>query len=224
MKEIQLPSGPARLYSPECPALAVYLPLSAEESEAVWSALPAPRPTLIALTGVDWDGALSPWPARRAFRGGNDFAGGGAAFLDRLIASIPAAEAALPCRPNRRGIAGYSLAGLFALYAAASCDAFDCAASMSGSLWYDHFEDFLASHPPRLRFAYLSLGDREMRARDPRLAAVGEKTERAVALLRKQGIPVRFETNPGGHFQDVPGRIARGLAALAACSVSADTQ
>lgn len=222
MKEIQLPCGPARLYGPDCPSLAVYVPLSAEESEAVWSALPAPRPALIALTGVDWNGALSPWPAPRAFRGGSDFAGGGADFLARLTASIPTAEAALPCPPMRRGIAGYSLAGLFALYAAASCDAFDCAASMSGSLWYDGFTDFLTAHSPRLRFAYLSLGDREARARDPRLTTVGEKTKQTVALLRARGIPVRFETNPGGHFQDVPGRIARGLAALVACPVSPD--
>lgn len=218
MTEIRLPCGPARLYSPGPSELAVYIPLPAEESEAVWAALPEPRPALIALTGVDWNGALSPWPAPRAFRGGSDFTGGGADFLVRLIASIPAAEAALPCPPRCRGDDGYSLAGLFALYAAASCDAFDCAASMSGSLWYDHFSDFLDAHPPRLRFAYLSLGDRERRARDPRLAAVGEKTEQAAALLRSQGIPVQFDTNPGGHFQDVPGRIARGLAALAAAA------
>ena len=68
-----------------------------------------------------------------------------------------------------------------------------------------------SSPPNSLRQIYLSLGDREKNVRNQRMAAVEDCTRRAAELLRKWDIPVMFEMNPGGHFQDIPGRIARGV-------------
>ncbi|MDY2610537.1 MAG: alpha/beta hydrolase-fold protein [Oscillospiraceae bacterium] len=49
---------------------------------------------------------------------------------------IPAAEKEINEVPRWRGIAGYSLAGLFALYAIYQTDLFSRVGSMSGSLGF----------------------------------------------------------------------------------------
>ena len=192
----------------------VYAVMDREEAQAVWPLLKEPKPALAAVSGVDWNRELSPWPAPGVFRGGGDFGGEGPAFLDILIRQIiPLAEAQLGFAPVSRAVAGYSLAGLFALWSVFQTDVFDRAVSASGSLWFDGFMDYMsASAPPSgLRQVYLSLGDKEKNARNQRMAAVEDCTCRAAELLREWNIPVMFEMNPGGHFQDIPGRIARGI-------------
>lgn len=72
----------------------------------------------------------------------------------------------------------------------------------------------MKANTTKAKFIYLSLGDREKAAKNPRLAAVEDCTAQAAELLRAQGIPTAFEINRGGHFQDVPARIARGIQAL----------
>ena len=195
----------------------VYAVMDGEDAEAVWRLLKAPRPALAAISGVDWNRELSPWAAPRAFRGGEDFGGGGAAFLDALTGQIiPGMETHFGLMPARRTIAGYSLAGLFALWSVFNTDVFDRAVSISGSLWFDRFLDYMRSATPSggLRRVYLSLGDREKNTRNQRMAAVEERTLQTVELLRGWDISTMFELNPGGHFRDVPDRIARGIGAL----------
>ena len=192
----------------------VYAVMDQAEARAVWSMLKEPRPALAAVSGVEWNRELSPWPAPKVFRGGGDFGGVGPAFLDTLTRRIvPLTEAQLGFVPVSRAVAGYSLAGLFALWSVFQTDMFDRVASVSGSLWFDGFMDYLESSAPPsgLRRIYLSLGDREKNARNQRMAAVEDCTHRAAELLREWNIPVFFEMNPGGHFQDIPGRIARGI-------------
>ena len=73
--------------------------------------------------------------------------------------------------------------------------------------------DYMGSSAPPsgLRRIYLSMGNKEKNARNQRMAAVEDCTRHTAELLREWNIPVVFEMNPGGHFQDIPGRIARGL-------------
>ena len=129
---------------------------------------------------------------------------------------VPSVETQLGFAPVSRTVAGYSLAGLFALWSVFQTDIFDQVASVSGSLWFDGFMDYMrSSAPPNgLRRIYLSLGDREKNARNQRMAAVEDCTRQAAELLREWNIPVIFEMNLGGHFQDIPGRIARGISKL----------
>ena len=195
----------------------VYTVMDREEARAVWPLLKEPKPALAAVSGVDWNRELSPWPAPGVFRGGGDFGGAGPAFLDILTGQIiPLTEAQLGFAPVSRAVAGYSLAGLFALWSVFQTDAFDRAASVSGSLWFDGFMDYVKSSAPPsgLRQVYLSLGDKEKNARNQRMAAVEDCTRRTAELLRKWDIPVMFEMNPGGHFQDISDRIARGISQL----------
>ena len=154
---------------------AVYCPLSPEEGEAVWELLPSPRPVLGAVGGLDWNRDLSPWPAPGAFGKGTDFAGKGGAFLTLLTeVLIPQGEKMMDFHPRRRALAGYSLAGLFALWSLTQTNCFQLAASMSGSLWYDGFLQLLEREPlvcPPQK-VYLSLGEKEKRTWNLRLAQV----------------------------------------------------
>lgn len=187
------------------------------EAAALWEALPPVRPALVALCDVDWDRELSPWPAAKAFRGGKDFGGQADALLALLTGRLlPAAEAALDFSPRWRGIGGYSLAGLFAVYAVFHTDRFDRLASMSGSLWFDGFAGAMASWalPRPLTAAYFSLGDREKETKSPRMAAVEQCTRAAAVRFAAEGVPTMLEMNPGGHFQQVPQRTARGMGAV----------
>lgn len=198
------------------PAAPVFYTVSeADDGRALFTSLPAPRPTLICIGGVDWDRDLSPWPAQRAFRGGEDFSGGADVFLHTLLTQlIPAAEESLS--PAWRAVFGYSLAGLFSLWAMTKTDAFRRCASVSGSLWFDGFTAYLSAHPllGQPTKVYLSLGDREEKAKNPRMQRVRIATEQAKTILQNQGVPCAFELNPGGHFQDVLERQRRAVLSL----------
>lgn len=185
----------------------VYLLLSPEKAEELQDLLPAPRPALAALYDLDWNGALSPWPAQKVFRGGEDFAGGGAAFLQELTGSIIPTVEKKP--PAKRILAGYSMGGLFALYAALNTACFDRVASVSGSLWFDGFVDYALKRSCLAERVYLSLGDKEKNTRNPRMCAIEDCT---CTVAKHLGCDV--ELNPGGHFQDELPRLARGIAAL----------
>ena len=127
------------------PAAPVFYTVSGEDdAQALFTSLPAPRPTLVCIGGVDWDRDLSPWPSQRVFRGGADFSGGADVFLHTLLTQlIPAAEEGLS--PAWRAVFGYSLAGLFSLWAMTKTDAFRRCASVSGSLWFDGLTAYLSA-------------------------------------------------------------------------------
>jgi hypothetical protein len=168
--------------------------------------------TLAAFPVEDWDEELSPGRAEKVFRGGRDFGCGAEATLRLLEREIlPALNAAGPVF-----LAGYSLAGLFALWALYESRAFAGAVSASGSLWFPGFREYAESRdfprsPDRL---YLSLGDRESRTRNPVMAAVEENTRALAALYRARGLDCVFELNPGNHFRDPELRLAKGIAEI----------
>ncbi len=164
---------------------------------------------LVTVPCENWERDLSPWQAPRAFRGGEDFTGGADDFLRRLCEAIPALEAELGVTPCERMIAGYSLAGLFSLYALYKTDLFSRAASASGSLWYDGFLAFAEKTPfaGEVRGIALSVGDREKETKNPRMRSVEDDTRAYAALCRTRGVAVDFTLNPGGHFSDPDRRL-----------------
>lgn len=111
-------------------------------------------------------------------------------------------------------IAGYSMAGLFALYSLYKTDRFAGAASCSGSLWFPGFSEYVHEH----EFAsatskiYLSLGDREAKTKNPVMAMVEDNTRNIAELYSSQGCNMLFEMNQGGHFNDPELRTAKGIA------------
>ncbi len=129
----------------------------------------------------------------------------------------PTEDPESPSWPVKRGIAGYSLGGLFAVYCFYRTDFFQLLGSMSGSLWFDKFKKFMAER--RLKTvpekAYFSLGDAEPLVKNQRMAAVGECTETAVRVFTEKGARTVFEWNEGGHFNGIQERVAKGLRWLA---------
>lgn len=159
--------------------------------------------TLVAISNLDWNHDMAPWDSPAAFRGGEAFTEGADDYLRRLVEEIiPKAEKELAGPPAWRGIAGYSLAGLFALYAVYQTDVFSRVGCMSGSLWFPGFKEYICSHEPKRRpnRIYFSLGDREAKTRNPVLKTVQENTEAIHAFFQGQGIDTVFQLNPGNHF------------------------
>ena len=134
-------------------------------------------------------------------------------YLKHLTGEIlPAAEAELGFSPAHRGVVGYSLGGLFALYAYYESACFDLAASVSGSMWYDGWLDYMRSHtPPVPGRVHLSVGDREKKSRNERMKTVEDATREAAEILKSEGVETAFVLNPGNHFQDPSARQQKAL-------------
>lgn len=171
---------------------------------------------LTSLTDIDWDADYTPWPS--AELPGREMAGRADALLEETQGPLLAAARERLGDAARVGILGYSLGGLFALYAASRPDSpFDCAASVSGALWYEGFAEYAARAPfPRLRRAYVSLGLKEAKtARGPmgRGKAASEAVFRELAA-RLGPENAAFEWNNGNHFFEVPQRVGKAIAFL----------
>lgn len=187
------------------------------EAAGILASNGAPDHNLASIGKLDWDHDMAPWYCPPLYEGEPPFSGGADEYLDILTGQIlPRICGELDGMPPFTGIAGYSLAGLFALYAATRCTCFDRIASMSGSLWFPGFPDYIRSHPmPKdPERIYLSLGDREDRTKNELLNTVRQNTESLAEHYRGQGIDVTWELNPGNHFKSTMARTAKGIAAL----------
>lgn len=181
-------------------------------------ALEAALTSRIVSVPVDsWNEALTPWPAEGLYRGEPDFGGQAARTLRTLVGeTIPSIEGRTGLRPRTRGICGYSLGGLFAVYALTHSVAFDGCACLSGSLWYEGWAEYLRALDVDLceRYAFLSIGTKERRAARPILKTAQSRMEDCAQILEQKGCAVRYQTGPGNHMQYVKERFAAGLAAL----------
>ena len=168
---------------------------------------------LAAIGGLNWNHDLSPWPAPTI--GNNKYGFGGAdEYIKKLTNEImPEIRAKLGFEPEFTAIAGYSLAGLFAIYAAYKTDIFSRVASVSGSLWFPGFIEFAEANEfaKTPDFIYLSLGDAEAKTRDKNLAPVRKNTEKLAEICKSRSIPTIFELNPGNHFTETILRTAKGI-------------
>ena len=171
--------------------------------------------TLAAISGLAWYDEMTPWPASGFASWAPPCKGLADDYLELLCHRIiPEIERTIGNKPSFTAIAGYSLAGLFALYSLFNTDIFIAAASASGSLWYPGFADYAASHqlsskPARV---YLSLGDTEASAGSRVMRSVGENTEKIHSLFLERGIDCFFEMNKGNHFRNTEERMAKGIA------------
>ena len=166
---------------------------------------------------ADWGSSLTPWPAEALYRGEAPYEGKAQETLAWLLGeAMPASEREAGLTPERRAIAGYSLAGLFSLYAFLHEPSFAAAGCLSGSLWYEGWLEHVESLkiPAAGRYAFFSLGSKERRGSRPQVKRVQENTERTCALLAGQGLRTDFVLNPGGHLTAINQRTYAGLQAL----------
>ena len=195
----------------------IYLNTFSGEGLKVYEAAQAtgcPPFTLVAISDLDWNHDMVPWDSPPVFRNAESCTGGADDYLRHLTTEIiPTAEKELAGVPSWRGIAGYSLAGLFALYAIYRTDMFSRVGCISGSLWFPGFKEYIFSHEPKSRpdCIYFSLGDKEAKTRNPILKTVQENTEEIWAFYQSKGIDTVFQLNPGNHFVQGIERTVAGI-------------
>ena len=204
----------------------------------------------------DWNADLSPWEAPPAFGnepfggkaaqtldyienellpalqkgihvGSDGAAGDGASGGDGAAASDAAPGAPdAPISDAPVILGGYSLAGLFALWAGTRSERFRGIAAASPSVWFPGWieyaekywqsaqegtgqSDSLKNGPQRI---YLSLGDKEERTRNQQMARVGDCIRRQHEILTAAGIANTLVFEQGNHFKEPDLRTARAFA------------
>ena len=215
-KTFELDSCRVRLYGSGTPKLLFLQPVDSHDAELLDRQLDAMQgcglPFALAAFAVqNWNRDLSPWEAPPVF--GNVPFGGCAEetlhfVLDRLLPEVRFRLSLSEDIPLCIG--GYSLAGLFALWAATRVPLFSGVAAASPSVWFPGWLGYVREHSILSESVYLSLGDREERSRNPVMAAVGSCIREQYALLQKDHI-VTLEWNAGNHFQDSDLRMAKAF-------------
>ncbi len=165
---------------------------------------------MIFLKVDDWNADLSPWSAPAVF-GNEDFKGKAPDLMKKVIEVCSDRE-------KKYIIGGYSLAGLFALWMAYQTDLFCGVAAASPSIWFPGFTDYMKANEIFCPRVYLSLGDREVKTRNPVLKTVGSKMQEAYLQLKQNKTECTFEWNTGNHFQDAEKRVVRAFQWVAAGS------
>ena len=164
--------------------------------------------SLVAFMIKDWNQELTPWTAPPVF--GKVPFGSRAEKTLEFITSQLLQE--VPENNSHLIFGGYSLAGLFALWAGYQTEKFEGIAAVSPSVWYPQWIDFASENKPLAKSVYLSLGDKEEKAKNPVMAQVGNGIRKQHELLTEQEINTLLEWNAGNHFVDSDKRMAKGFA------------
>ena len=159
----------------------------------------------------DWALSLMPWPDEAVSRSedvGRHAAGTLCYIEHSLLPWLRSRYGSLPCI-----IGGYSLGGLFALWAARQTDTFAAVAAASPSLWIKGWGGYADTHPIKTNNVYISLGDREEYCRNQRMQRIGDCVRAEYQRLKLQlgEANTQLEWNQGGHFGDEAGRTARAF-------------
>ena len=165
-----------------------------------------------AIPAESWNDALSPWKSPAVW--GKESFGGNAAGTLRFLTeqAIPTLKQQFALPENVRIIlGGYSLAGLFALWASTQTALFSGVAAASPSVWFPGWMEFEQQHPIQAQRIYLSLGDREERTRNATMAAVGDNIRALHHELVGRSKDCTLEWNNGGHFKDTDLRTAKAF-------------
>ena len=213
---MQIGNRPCRIYGK---AHAEYLllqmtgehELQSMESEIAAIAQSGQNFLFAAIPVESWNDALSPWEAPAVW--GKESFGGNAADTLRFLTeqAIPSLKQQFNLPENVKIIlGGYSLAGLFALWASSQTDLFyDVAASPS--VWFPGWMEVEQQHPIQAQQIYLSLGDKEDRTKNAVMAAVGDNIRTLYSRLTEHSTDCMLEWNSGGHFKDADLRTARAF-------------
>ncbi len=186
---------------------------SGAEVLAEYQKLNGPAFHFVTVSNLRWNDDLSPWYHGAVMAKGEAFGGRADEYLEFFTKRV------MPCAEEKLGnvsariTAGYSMAGLFALYAPHRTATFDSIVAASASVWYPNFTDYVKKQDflKKPEAVYLSIGDREARTRNPYLRGSEHCMEELCSLYREKKITVVFERNPGNHYQDAPLRLAKGI-------------
>ena len=178
--------------------------------------------TLAAFKVNDWNADLSPWEAPPVF--GDEAFGSGAQetlayVVDELLPELKGGASATEAAHVAGGgaltvyLGGYSLAGFFSLWAAYQAELFDGIAACSPSVWFPGWISYAEAREVKAPLVYLSLGDKEEKARNPVMRTVGDCIRKQAEML--EGDPgcrdCILEMNQGNHFKEPDLRTAKGF-------------
>ena len=186
--------------------------LQSMESEVAAIAQSAHHFLFAAIPVKSWNDALSPWEAPAVW--GKQGFGGKAADTLRFLTEqvMPTLKQQYPLPENVKIIlGGYSLAGLFALWASTQTALFSGVAAASPSVWFPGWMEFEQQHPIQAQHVYLSLGDKEEHTKNAVMAVVGDNIRALHRELAGRGKDCTLEWNSGGHFKDTDLRTARAF-------------
>ena len=187
--------------------------LQSMDNEVAAIAQGAAHPFLFAAVPVEsWNDALSPWKSPAVW-GKQGFSGKAADTLRFLMEQvIPTLKQQFNLPENVKIIlGGYSLAGLFALWASTQTKPFYGVAAASPSVWFPGWMEFEQQHPIQAQRVYLSLGDKEEHTKNTVMAAVGDNIRTLHSQLTARGVDCTLEWNSGGHFKDADLRTAKAF-------------
>ena len=217
-KQVQIGDRPCRIYGADCTEY-LLLQMTDEhelqrmDNEVAAIAQGAAHPFLFAAVPVEsWNDELSPWKAPAVW--GKQGFGGNAADTLRFLTEqvVPTLKRQFYLPENIKIIlGGYSLAGLFALWASTQTDLFYGVAAASPSVWFPGWMEFEQQHPMQAQCIYLSLGDKEEHTKNAVMAAVGDNIRTLHSRLIERGTDCTLEWNSGGHFKDTDLRTARAF-------------
>ena len=214
---MQIGNRPCRIYG-EAHAEYLLLQMTGEherqsiDSEIAAIAQSAHQFLFAAIPVENWNDELSPWEAPAVW--GKESFGGNAAdtlhFLTEQV--VPTLKQQFNLPENVKIIlGGYSLAGLFALWASTQTDLFYGVAAASPSVWFPDWMEFEQQRPIQTQHIYLSLGDKEERTKNIVMAVVGDNIRTLHSQLIARGADCTFEWNSGGHFKNADLRTARAF-------------
>lgn len=214
------------------------LSLMESETEEVKRLLQSEDFCILAYPVNDWNKELSPWEAPAVF-GKEDFGSGADETLQNIIsllnikeeprvslsasdsesiqnstaktASIESDSAHNENTGKRYFLVGYSLAGLFSLWASFQTDIFSGIVAASPSMWFPNFVSYTKEHKIKTNNVYLSFGKKEEKTKNPVMRTVGDCIRHEEEILTDKGINTILEWNEGNHFVDSDKRVAKGI-------------
>ena len=192
----------------------VLLPERMKEADMTWleEVVQKYPVNIVAISGMKWNDDLTPWKAPALNPKEEDFKGKAKNFLSSLLSDLFInTEQSLRLNHPKRHLIGISLSGLFSLWASTETNKFNSVASISGSLWYDGFVEWFKEQELHADRYFLSLGNKEAKSKNERLASVESCTEAILQLIQNKNKEVTLVTDEGNHFEFFRDRIEKAI-------------
>lgn len=162
----------------------------------------------------EWSNILAPWNTPAGWPQYVACTGGAPEYL-RIFTEkiIPEAEKHIE-KPGPKMIAGYSLGGLFALWAEAKTGLFARLACPSGSFWFPNFISwFMKQNLPALpECIYFSSSEEEYNSENEYLKEEKPAIQALINWCHENQIRTDLVIDPGNHYEDVVKRSAAAIA------------
>ena len=199
----------------------VLLPERMKEADMTWleEVVQKYPVNIVAISGMKWNDDLTPWKAPALNPKEEDFKGRAKNFLSSLLSDLFInTEQSLRLNHPKRHLIGISLSGLFSLWASIETNKFNSVASISGSLWYDGFVEWFKEQELLADRYFLSLGDKEVKAKNERLAAIRTCTESILQIIQDKSKEVTFISDEGNHFEFFKERLEKAISSAVVIS------